>query len=154
MALTSPTLGRDPGGRLPHKPNYFFPGGTEERWQTPRHEIECHQSFIYMRRHLFYKLDYGFKWNTQAISTNAMGSAHLHSTGKGQIPKSNWFWSLRRKAAELIHGSVWLAKVLRTQSAAQLCWPWKAKLLQIERQTASWVFKYGHAPHSPLVCVG
>lgn len=68
-----------------------------------------------MRHHLFYKLDYGFKWNTQGNIYKHQGklsTASLFHLEKGKIPKSNWFWLLRRKVVELIHGNIWLDKIL------------------------------------------
>lgn len=58
--------------------------------ETAGQGVECHQCFIYMRHHCFYKLDYGCKWNTQAISTDTREVSISISLERGQLCKSNW----------------------------------------------------------------
>lgn len=74
----TPSLGSDLTGRLPR---------AVRTTETAGQGAECHQCFIYMRHHCFYKLDYGCKWNTQAISTD---TREVSISGKGRFCKSNW----------------------------------------------------------------
>lgn len=59
--------------------------------ETSGHGAECHQCFIYMRHHLFYKLDYGFKWNTQAYLQTPREVSISISLERGRFPNQTGF---------------------------------------------------------------
>lgn len=91
-----------------------------------------------MRQHLLYKLDYGFKWNTRDYvqMRRKVKDCVSISFGKGQVPKSNWLWFLKRKMAELIHGNIWLDKILSEMQRPSVCFGREDEALQTEGLTA------------------
>ena len=73
----------------------------EGEQKTPWSKTECHRCFIYMRHHLFYKLGYCFKWNTQGNIYKHQGklsTASLFHLERGRFPNQTGFdfWKERR----------------------------------------------------------
>lgn len=77
------------------------------------------------------------------------------SFGKGKIPKSNWLWFLKRKTVELIHGNIWLDKILSKNAVIVSALKGRMRCFKPGYWLLdSWVFEYGHAPYLILVVWG